>query len=232
GVPLMRAMFIEYPNDEKATELDNQFMLGEYLLVAPVVEKGAEFKNVYLPEGEWIDFHDKQTIYKGGQEIKYNAPLDVVPLFVKRGAMIPTMPVMQYIHEKEDYPVIWEVFPKQTGDDNFELYEDDGISNDYKENKFSVSKLEVDQQGNALRLSFSKKQENGYAPSQHPQFVKIHLNGKPKKVVWSGKKVSKVKKQKFFDGMSIDQNKTLWAWDEDNKVCYLLLSDMDKLEIN
>src|SRR5690606_13765004 len=81
GVPIMRAAFLEYPNDEKAVDADEQFFFGKELLVAPVVEKGASTKRVYLPEGEWILFENGATRYKGGGWIELPVRLETIPLF-------------------------------------------------------------------------------------------------------------------------------------------------------
>lgn len=69
GLPLMRALLLEYPNDPETFKTDGQFLFGKELLVAPVVKKGAVTKKVYLPEGEWIDFNNSKTIYEGEQWI-------------------------------------------------------------------------------------------------------------------------------------------------------------------
>lgn len=105
---------------------DGQFLFGQELLVAPVVKKGARTKNVYLPEGTWIDYNNKQTVYTGEQWTTVEAPLSCIPMFVKQGSIIPTMPVMNYTHEKPVYPLIFEVFPAPKGEEaSFTLYEDE-----------------------------------------------------------------------------------------------------------
>ena len=88
GVPFMRAMSLEYPQDNQTHSLQYQYMFGSNLLVAPIVEGGTNIKNVYLPEGEWIDFfYGAQR--PGNQTIAYYADADSIPVFVKAGAIIP-----------------------------------------------------------------------------------------------------------------------------------------------
>ena len=89
GLPLMRPMFLEYPADMETFSTDAQFMFGSELLVAPVVKKGARNKNVYLPEGTWIDYNNKHTAYSGEQWMTVDAPLNTIPMFVKQGSIIP-----------------------------------------------------------------------------------------------------------------------------------------------
>lgn len=87
GTPIVRPVFFEFPDDEKAFQINDQFMLGERFLVAPVLQKGATSRKIYLPESSWIDFWTGNVI-KGGQTIDYPAPLDVLPIFVKVGKIV------------------------------------------------------------------------------------------------------------------------------------------------
>lgn len=83
GDPIIRPLFYNYPKDEKAFMVNDQFLLGNRFLVAPIVKQGAIARNVYLPKGLWKDFWSG-TIYNGGIELKdFPAPIDVLPLFVK-----------------------------------------------------------------------------------------------------------------------------------------------------
>src|SRR5690606_16524091 len=105
GLPITRGLFMEYPEDENVIKIDDQFLFGEELLIAPVLKKGERVKRVYLPDGEWIDFNNKKTVYLGGQTVAYQAPLSTIPIFVKKGSIVPQIPVMQYLEERTDYPV-------------------------------------------------------------------------------------------------------------------------------
>lgn len=88
GVPLMRAMFVEYPEDANTHDLEYQYMFGDNLLVAPIVTASTTSKDIYLPEGEWIDFFHG-ALRPGEQTISYYAGVDDIPVFVKSGAIIP-----------------------------------------------------------------------------------------------------------------------------------------------
>ena len=133
----MRPMFLEYPADMETFSTDAQFMFGSELLVAPVVKKGARNKNVYLPEGTWIDYNNKHTAYSGEQWMTVDAPLNTIPMFVKQGSIIPQMPVMNYTDEKPVYPVTFEIFPAAAGSETtFSLYEDAGTDLGYLRGEF------------------------------------------------------------------------------------------------
>lgn len=82
GSPVMRAVFYEYPNDSKAWSIEDEYMLGSSILVAPITEQGARSRTVYLPEGEWTELFSGKT-YQGGKEIKAQADLSQIPVFIK-----------------------------------------------------------------------------------------------------------------------------------------------------
>lgn len=88
GVPMMRSMAYEFPNDTSAATVEFQYMLGENLLVAPIENQGQTSKLIYLPEGEWIDLFwgAKRS---GSSWLTYNAGLDTLPVFVKNGSILP-----------------------------------------------------------------------------------------------------------------------------------------------
>lgn len=88
GVPMMRAMVLDYPTDSNTYNLTAQYMFGDNLLVAPVVTEGETSKSVYLPQGDWIDFWFGAQ-RPGGQTISYYAGVDDLPVFVKAGAILP-----------------------------------------------------------------------------------------------------------------------------------------------
>ncbi|MCQ2578789.1 MAG: family 31 glucosidase [Treponema sp.] len=83
GAPVMRAMFYEFPNDEKCWELRDQYMFGDEYLVAPVLKAGIKSRKVYLPEGKWTDIRDGK-VFDGGQVIEASTPIESIPVF-KRG---------------------------------------------------------------------------------------------------------------------------------------------------
>lgn len=99
GLPVMRPLVLHYEDDENTFNLNNQFLVGENMLVAPVVEQGATKRMVYLPVGTWIGYWDGKR-YQGNQHIIVDAPLDVLPIFIKEGSIIPMYEDVQYVGEK------------------------------------------------------------------------------------------------------------------------------------
>jgi alpha-glucosidase (family GH31 glycosyl hydrolase) len=88
GLPIMRALWLHYPDDPTAVARGDQYLWGRDILVAPVVEKGATSRKLYLPRGVWFDFWtDEKTT--GGREIDRAVDLATMPLYVRAGAIIP-----------------------------------------------------------------------------------------------------------------------------------------------
>ena len=83
GSPVMRTMFYEFPDDEKCWELKDQYMFGSEYLVAPVLKAGATSREVYLPAGKWENINTKEVI-EGGRSITVAAPIDQIPVFLKK----------------------------------------------------------------------------------------------------------------------------------------------------
>lgn len=227
GLPLMRALFLEYPNDEQTYSESGAFLFGKELLVAPVVKKGATSKQVYLPEGEWIDFNDGKTVYEGEQTIRYKAPLSIIPLFVKKGSIIPMMPVMNYIHEKKNYPLFFEIFPAAEGREaSFELYEDDGESNDYQKNLFAKTKITCFTKLKGYTVNIKAREEKGFAiQGQRNLVIKLHIDQKPKSVFLQGKKIKSVNPVKQESSTDNDYKVSSWSWDKEKNILSAKIPD-------
>lgn len=229
GLPLMRALFFEYPNDRETFKLNGQFLFGKELLIAPVVEKGAVTKDVYLPEGEWINYHDGKTSYRGGQWITVDAPLEVVPVFVKKGSIIPTMPVMQYIHEKPVYPVTFDIFPATVSQQaSFTLYEDDGENRDYEKNIYCSTTIKAKTLKEGFDITVNAREDKGYKPVGQRNFIlKVHSAKKPSAVMLGDAKVKKVKGDQLYKAIDTDF-KPGWNWNEEEGVIEIKLPDSGK----
>jgi alpha-glucosidase (family GH31 glycosyl hydrolase) len=125
GMPIMRALWLHFPDDPKAVECGDQFLWGKSILVAPVVEKGAAVRSVYLPRGAWYDFWTHERV-EGGREISRPVDLETIPLYVREGSILPLGPVKQFTGEIVDEPLSVSIYPG--ADASFLLYEDDGAS--------------------------------------------------------------------------------------------------------
>jgi len=122
----------------KALTVEDAYMFGPHLLVAPVVEPGAKERKIYLPEGVWWDFWTGQKV-DGAGEITTPVTLDSTPVFVRAGAIVPTGPVKQYTAEPSTQSIRLTVYPGSDG--SFSFYEDDGISFAYERGDFTTIEM-------------------------------------------------------------------------------------------
>jgi alpha-glucosidase/alpha-D-xyloside xylohydrolase len=128
GLPLMRALWLHYSRDSEAVKLGDEFLWGRDLLVAPVTQKGATSRGVYLPEGGWFDWWSGEKV-SGGRWIERSADLATMPTYVCAGSIIPVDPVRQYLSQPANEPTELKIFPGADGE--FTLYDDDGESLGY-----------------------------------------------------------------------------------------------------
>jgi len=147
---IMRGLVMDFAADTKARKLDDQYMFGKAVLVAPITSFGARERAVYLPQGaDWYDFA-RGTFYKGGQTITAKAAVDEMPLFVRAGSIIPTGPQVEHTGEQPDGPLVFQVYTGANG--HFELYEDDGTSMGYAKGQSARIPLDWDNVAGTLTV--------------------------------------------------------------------------------
>ena len=129
-----------------------QYYFGNELLVAPIYEQHTNQREVYLPEGEWINYWNLER-FNGNREITVDAPIDQIPVFVKAGSIIPKRPYASSIEVGSNDHLILEVFDGANG--SFSLFEDDGNSNDYLDGNYTIVDFELEQSNGSSRLTIS-----------------------------------------------------------------------------
>lgn len=137
GMPMMRPLVLEFEKDENVKNRNDEFMLGDRILVAPVVEQGAREKLVYLPEGDWYDYWTGERI-KGESFFVRKAPLTVCPIYVKAGAVIPKYPVRMHVGKDKDALLILEAYP---GEGTYTHYQDNGEDFQYRQGAYNEYKI-------------------------------------------------------------------------------------------
>ncbi|WP_299524887.1 glycoside hydrolase family 31 protein [uncultured Lutibacter sp.] len=226
GLPIMRALFLEYPSDTRTFEIDDQFLLGKELLIAPVVKEGEINKNIYLPKGNWIDFNNPSKVYEGSSYISYKTPIDIIPMFIKEGSIIPMMPVMQFIGAQKNYPLILDIYPKQNNNTSFIIYEDDGETNNYKKNVFSKTKIEYQDSKDFEKLIIHEPAISELFNTEDRNYwVQIHTSKRPKSVVLNDKKIKKNKWNKLFENRNFDFKVSGYNFDSKKGILYIKLPD-------
>jgi alpha-D-xyloside xylohydrolase len=148
GAPYMRALFMDFPNDPKALNISDEYMYGPAFLVAPVIEQGANHRMVYLPVGcDWYNYWTNERLH-GGQMITADAPIDILPLFVKAGSIVPLGSEVQSTHQQQTIASV-RVYSGANG--SFTLFQDDGTTYTYEKSGGSITKLTWDNATHQLK---------------------------------------------------------------------------------
>ncbi|MDO6848123.1 glycoside hydrolase family 31 protein [Priestia megaterium] len=156
--PIIRPTFYDFEHDETTFEENDDFMLGESLLVASVVEKGKKEREVYLPNnpGGWYDFH-VGTWYEGGKTVEIPAPLHYTPLLAKAGAIIPINEAEVTFSMKNMDERGFLLFPcRGKGKSSYSLYEDDGLTNEYL-HTFAYIHVDMETTENEIQIKINKE---------------------------------------------------------------------------
>jgi alpha-glucosidase/alpha-D-xyloside xylohydrolase len=186
GLPLMRAMWLHYPHDAAARALGTQYLWGRDLLIAPVFEKGATSRAVYLPAGTWYDWWTRAT-HAGGQTVNRAVDLATMPIFVRAGAILPLDPVRQYTSQVVREPTTLRVY--RGADGQYTLYEDDGISQDYLSGKGTWTRMTWNER--SARLTLEPGPPRGATNLTGPRTFTVELipDGTTRTVPYSGRRV-------------------------------------------
>ncbi|MFY0650990.1 MAG: glycoside hydrolase family 31 protein [Cyclobacteriaceae bacterium] len=139
GTPMIRSLNLVAENDPESFYREEEFMLGDNILVVPVSEEGAETRKVYLPEGQWYEYWSDE-LRTGKQEIEVNTPLEQIPIFVKAGAVVPMQPSMQYTDEFEFEELSLHIYAG-TDEHLSKIYEDAGDGNEYKKGDHIIKEI-------------------------------------------------------------------------------------------
>jgi alpha-D-xyloside xylohydrolase len=138
GAPFMRGLFMDFGNDPKVANIGDEYMFGSALLVAPVTEQGRVSREVYLPAGvDWYNFWTNERV-RGGQTVTVDAPIDIIPLFVRAGSILPLGEPVESTNEVQRIATL-RVYPGADAD--FDLYSDDGTTYNYEKGQSESTHL-------------------------------------------------------------------------------------------
>lgn len=141
GAPIVRPLVYEYPVDKHVRNISDEYMLGSFVLVAPVIAPGKEAREVYLPDGDWYDYYTGEK-YSGGRYILADAPLDKVPVFIKAGAIIPVAD--GEIRSTEDITEDKISILTYPGKGSFVHYQDDNETFAYRNGEYNAVEYTLD----------------------------------------------------------------------------------------
>lgn len=159
GVPIVRPLFTAEPHNPHLRSIDDCYLLGDKLLVAPILEEHALRRTVYLPEGDWYNFHTNQR-YEGGKLISVEGDLDTLPLFVKSGTALPMWPVMQHTAERRVDALTLRIY---TDSGETVLYEDAGEGLAYQNGDYRWVHFLCDESTDSLTME--RRVEGSFQPS-------------------------------------------------------------------
>jgi alpha-glucosidase (family GH31 glycosyl hydrolase) len=208
GLPLLRGMYLEYPDQEKAYAGDQQYVFGRELLVAPVTKpgNGRPVKvDVFLPAGDdWFDYFTGD-LYEGGRNIVHECPIGRMPLFVRAGSIIPMGPKMDYSDQRPVDPLTLEVYAGRR-DAEFTLYEDDGISLDYRKGAWASTTIALKPEDKSGDYQLTIRPVQGSFAGQLKQrryVVQVHGLLKPKGVAANAAPLAEIQPDRCGPG---------WKW--------------------
>ena len=204
---MMRALVMDFKNDQKAIRLNDEYMFGRNLLVKPVtdplytwrdnkknghtiypdIKQAAAPVKVYLPKGtKWFDFWDNSQ-YDGGQEVLRPCPINIMPVFVKAGSILPFGPEVQYASEKAWDNLEIRVYPGADG--SFILYEDEGDNYNYEKGAFSEITFTYNDATHELTISDRKGNYKGMLKNRKFNIVLVNKNCAAGNIAATGKSI-------------------------------------------
>jgi alpha-glucosidase len=190
GLPMMRALWLHYPNDPEAVKLGSEFLWGRDLLVVPVVEKGAKSCRVYLPDGAWYDWWTGEKL-AGRNWIERPVDLATLPLYARAGAIIPLDPVRQFTAQSVSEPTTVRIHPGADGE--FTLYDDDGQSLAYRhatDSQTSWIRFRWDDSSRRLTVDLDPRMKKWSGGTREFLVEVVGRNATPQRVEFSGKRVT------------------------------------------
>ncbi len=200
GHTIMRPVALDYPDDTATHNLTDQYMFGPAFMVCPVtnpmyyrrnsepIHDAPKTRKVYLPKGsQWYDFWTEK-IFAGDQTVEANAPLEIIPLYVRAGAIVPMSPVMQYVDEIPDAP--YEIRVYTGADGEFTLYEDAGDGYEYERGAYALVQLTWNDRRGELTVGARQGRFDGMVESREYKVVFISERSRvTKNVCYTGKEL-------------------------------------------
>lgn len=137
GLPVLRPLVLHYEKDAEVRNCNDEFLVGEHILMAPVVEQGQTRRMVYLPKGNWVDYWTKEKL-AGGQYCIRKAPIDVCPIFIKEGSVLPNVKLAQNTDEIDWNTLLLDVYD---GEGTYVHYQDNGSDFAYCDGEYNLYEI-------------------------------------------------------------------------------------------
>jgi alpha-glucosidase len=179
GIPALRPLFLEFPEDAETYQIDDQFLLGRDLLVAPVVRDVVTERELYLPAGDWYDYWTGRLV-AGGRKLRVPVTLETIPIYVRAGAFLFRQPVVQHTGQMSGQPLSVTVYPATQSQAAY--YEDDGETLAYRRGAFASRRFA--QRREAGRTSVEASAVEGtWRPAPRDLVVRVRADGETRRVL-------------------------------------------------
>jgi alpha-glucosidase len=175
GVPAMRPLFLNFPDDENVARMNDEFLFGDNLLVAPVLNQGATDRDVYLPKGNWYDFWTGHK-FAGGQTIQQPVSIDSIPIFVRGGGFVFRQPIVQFTGEMPGKALRVLIAPSEESESS--QYEDSGQSLDYRKGEFMKRRFHQHRDDRGMIVDVSGP-EGSFRPAARELLIETWLEHEP-----------------------------------------------------
>ncbi|MFZ0369638.1 MAG: glycoside hydrolase family 31 protein [Halobacillus sp.] len=213
GTPVQQPLVYQFQEDENTHDINQQFMFGSSLLVAPVVEEGATSNDVYLPEGEtWVDYWTGEE-HDGGQTVTKEADLGTLPLYVKKGSIVPHRNVQQHTGEKPLENLILDTYLDDKS--TYTFTEDDGSTEDYKNGEYNETTFNLNRKGKTVEFTSNQKVSN-YDSDLESYTLKLNNENMPRKVQAASTKYTQVDSAE-----EVKQTKNSYYYDQENETTFV-----------
>jgi alpha-glucosidase len=220
GTPIVRPLFLEFPSDEHCCVVEDEFLLGAALLIAPILSQSTREREVYLPAGEWIDQHTLHT-HAGPVTIRVSAPLDSCPTFARIGSIIPLHPIVQHTGEPGKQLHL-DIFPPTiTGDGaEYRHYEDDGETLAYKRGEVALTQYWCHTEPDGVTLSILPR-EGPYDPGPRSYKLSVHsIIQQPARVLLDERGLTR-----YDDTDRLESLTTGWHWQAGSHTLHVKFPD-------
>lgn len=172
GLPVTRPLLMEYPKDAKTAKLHDQFMIGDNVVIAPIMSPGLTDRAVYFPEGDWVDYFNGEE-YQGGKMHLVHAELEKLPIFVRKGTALAHGNLVSSLDTKQSKIELHVYASDKDTDYSFEFYDDDGETFAYQNKQYLLLNLSLSCSAQGIELQLNSR-EGSYIPLYEELKVIVH----------------------------------------------------------
>ncbi len=190
GLPLVRPLNFYSSQSSRYDDIEDQYLWGKDVMIAPVIEPGVKSRRVVIPEGKWYDFNNPRQLYSEGDTIDYPTPLDVIPVMVRAGAFLPFADYpMDNTGDYRTSVYTVQYYPAPGVESNYSLFEDDRQSTtSLASNNYALVNFRGNDSGDTITISIDVEGQYNPLPKRTVNLVINNITESPESVTVNGKK--------------------------------------------